>query len=350
MSCLDCASGPHGEMSLRIDERLDVAIDAFPGRQSLCGAIRISRDGQLVLERAFGHASVQLGVPNKPKTRFHIASMTKMFISATVVRLVVDGSLSLEAHPSSYLPALSALDPRITLHQLLSHTSGLADVYDNNNLRLDMVALSSSGGSFLEYLLALPPRFQPGERWSYSSTGFLLLTFIVEAVTRSRFDDAVRDMFLTRLGMHDTGPDDPYRVNPGRAYGQSSASGGWRNTPNDRLAEIDAPREFYSTVADIDRWGIGVLDGEILDAQGLALTFSLHARIEPGSGFDSLGYGYGYGWFLGENFRWIGGMTAGFRAAMWQYPEERVNVVMLWNNERVDSHHLFRTLRPVLFG
>ena len=335
---------------MRIDEQLDAAIDSYPGRQSLSGAIRISRHGQLVLERAFGQASVQLGVTNTLNTRFHIASMTKMFISAAVVRLVVDGSLSLQAHPSIYVPAMSKLDARITVHQLLSHTSGLADVYDNRNLRFDMVALANGSGNFLEYLLASRPSFQPGKKWSYSSTGFLFLAYVVEAVTQLKFDAAIRDMFLTRLGMHDTGADDPYRVNSGRAYGQSFARGEWRNTPNDRLAEIDAPREFYSTVADIDRWGIGLLEGEVLDGRGLELTFSPHARVEPGSGFDSLGSHYGYGWFLGEKYRWIGGMTAGFRAAMWQYPEERLNIVMLWNNERVDSHHLFRTLKPVLFA
>jgi CubicO group peptidase (beta-lactamase class C family) len=149
--------------------------------------------------------------------------------------------------------------------------------------------------------------------------------------------------------MLDTGPDDPYRVNPGRASGQIGSDGEWRNAKNDELAGIDAPREFYSTVVDLDLWGTGILNGKVLDDSSLALTFTPHAQVGPGSDFDP-SLGYGYGWFLGPNYRWIGGMTPGFRAQMWQFPAERLNVVMLWNNENVDSQHVFRALRPILLS
>jgi CubicO group peptidase (beta-lactamase class C family) len=334
---------------MSIAQELEQAIDAYTGRETLCGAVRISRNGRMLFERAFGHASVQLGVVNQPGTRFHIASMTKMFIAAAVVKLAIDRALSLDAHPSTYMPALSAIDRRITLHHLLSHTSGLADIYNQPDLRLEMVRLATRGGRLLDYLIGLPQLFGPGEKWSYSSTGFLLLAYVLEKVTGSPFDTLIADMFLAPLGMLDTGPDDPYRVNRGRAMGQIDSDGAWRNAPNDRLAEIDGPREFYSTVGDLDRWAIALLDGKVLSEAALQLTFSTHARVEPGSDFDP-SMSYGYGWFLGDRFRWIGGMTSGFRSAMWQYPDERLNVIMLWNNERIDSHRLFRKLRPILRG
>lgn len=332
---------------MEIAEKLGEAIDAYARRRPLSGAIRVSRGGRLLFERALGHASVQLGVVNQLCTRFHIASMTKMFIAAAMVRLATQGVVSLGAHPSAYLPKLAPLDRRITIHQLLSHTAGLADIYAEPELRLDMVKLAMRGGSFFDYLIAMPQRFEPGEKWHYSTSGYLLLAYLIERVTASSFGTAIREMFLAPLGMLDTGPDDPYRVNPGRALGHIVDRGEWRNAPNDRLAEIDAPREFYSTVADIDRWGIAMLGGEILSGAGLEMTFSPHARVGAGTDFDP-SLSYGYGWFLGDGFRWIGGMTAGFRSAMWQYPEARLNVVMLWNIDRVNSHRLFETLRPIL--
>jgi CubicO group peptidase (beta-lactamase class C family) len=334
---------------MSIAEDLEAAIKAYPGHANLCGVIRISRAGRVLFERAYGCASVQLGVDNRPDTRFHIASMTKMFIAAAVVRLAGEGVLSLRAHPSAYVPALAALDRRITLHHLLSHTSGLADVYDQPDLRLDMLKLATGKGRLFDYLIALPQLFAPGERWAYSTTGFLVLAYVVEQVGGQPFDAAVGEMFLDRLGMRDTGPDDPFRVNPRRAMGQIGRDGVWRKAGSDRLAEVDGPKEFYSTAADIDRWATAMLDGEVLDDAGLDLTFSPHARVAPGSGFDPA-LSYGYGWFLGDRFRWIGGMTAGFRSAMWQYPDERLNVIMLWNNERIDSHRLFGTLQPILLG
>src|ERR1700722_17066530 len=171
-------------------EDLEAAIDAYPGRANLCGVIRISRGGRLLFEQAYGRASVQLGVDNRPDTRFHIASMTKMVIAAAVVRLAGEGVLSLQAHPSTYVPALAALDRRVTLHHLLSHTSGLADVYDQPDLRLDMLRLVARKGRLLDYLIALPQIFAPDERWAYSTTGFLLLAYVVEEVSGSPFDAA----------------------------------------------------------------------------------------------------------------------------------------------------------------
>ena len=332
---------------MNLSDELEAAIDAFPGHADLCGAIRISRSGNVLFEHAYGRASVQLGVDNQPSTRFHIASTTKMFISAAVVRLVIEGRLSLQSHPSAYVPAMLAIDPRITLHHLLSHTSGLADIYEVPGLRFDMVGLAMRKGRLLDYLIDLPQIFAPGEKWGYSSTGFLLLAYLVQQVTGSPFDAVIGDMFLRPLSMPDTGPDDPYRINPGRASGQIGHHGEWRNAGNDRLAEIDAPREFYSTVADLDRWGSAVLNGDVLNPAGLELTFTPYAQIGPFGDLDP-SLRYGYGWFLGDRFRWIGGMTAGFKAAMWQYPDQRLNVIMLWNNERVDSQRLFGTLRPIL--
>ncbi len=334
---------------MAIADELEAAIDAFPGRANPCGVIRISRKGHVLFERAYGRASVQLAVDNQPSTRFHIASMTKAFISAAVVRLVIDGTLALQSHPSAYVPASSAIDPRITLHHLLSHTSGLADIYEVPRLRVDMADLAVRNGRLLDYLVELPQMFVPGEKWGYSSTGFLLLAHVVEEVLGSPFDAVIRDMFLRPLGMHDTGPDDPYRVNPGRASGQIGRDGEWRNAGNDRLAEIDAPRELYSTVADLDRWGSAILNGDVLSPAGLELTFTPHAEVGAFGDLDP-SLRYGYGWFLGDGFRWIGGMTAGFRAAMWQYPDQHLNAVMLWNNEHVDSQRLFATLRPILLG
>ena len=217
-------------------ERLEDAIGRYAGRADLCGAIRISKGGAVIFESAYGRANEQLWVDNRLTTRFHIASATKMFIAAAVVRLVREGKISLEAHPSSYLPVLSALDPRISVHHLLTHMSGLSDVYDQPSLRIDMICLAQRKGRLLDYLTGLPQAFEPGARWGYSSTGYLLLAYIVEQVMGLPFDVAASRMFLQPLGMENTGADDPFKVNRGRAAGQNGRRGVWRNTPNDRSA------------------------------------------------------------------------------------------------------------------
>src|SRR5262245_22869028 len=101
---------------MNLAHRLRRTLDRLPDRDTLSGAIRISRNGSVVFQQAYGQASAQLRVPNTLGSRFHIASMTKMFIAAAVVKLSQQGALSLRAHPAEYVPELESLHPNVTLH------------------------------------------------------------------------------------------------------------------------------------------------------------------------------------------------------------------------------------------
>jgi CubicO group peptidase (beta-lactamase class C family) len=117
------------------------------------GTILVSQDGEVVFEKAYGFASRQLNVPNMLETKFHIASVTKMFIAMAALILSEQGRISLHEKPAAYVPELAALDQDITLHHLLSHTSGLQDIYDVPNLRFVMHKLKVEQGDLLSYLV-----------------------------------------------------------------------------------------------------------------------------------------------------------------------------------------------------
>lgn len=324
-------------------EAIANAIEDFHRATPLSGVVRLTIREEIIFERAFGAASVQLSAPNKTDTKFHIASITKMFIAAAVLRLADEGALDLHAHPARYHADFHAIDARVTLHHLLSNTSGLADIYRVADLRLEMDRLIRHGARFTSYLGAMEQIFAPGEKWSYSSTGFLILAYLIEAVRAQSFGAAIREMFLDPLGMANTGEDDPLAVNPGRAYGHVTRDGIVAHAENDKLAGIVAPREFYATAGDLDLWCQGLLDGRVLSPEAERLSFTSRGTVD----FDP-DLGYGYGWFLGKDFRLIGGGTPGFRSELWQYPEQRLNIIMLWNDETINSHRLFWKLRPLL--
>ena len=323
--------------------QLTAVIEAFHHGAPLSGVIRISGPDGVILERVYGAASRQLDVPNRVDTRFHIASLTKMFIAALVLRLAAEGKLDLGAHPGRYLPAFAPVDGRVTLHHLLSQTSGLADIYRVPDIRAVALRMATDGADLPSYLATMEQLCVPGERWIYSSTGYLMLAYIAQAVTGRAFGALLRHMFLDPLGLHDTGEDDPLVINPGRALGHVTRDGQVWNAENDKLAVLDAPRELYSTVADLDRWGHDIFAGKVLSPDAARRSFTSYGTVD----FDP-GLGYGYGWFLGKPYRVIGGGTPGFRSEMWQVPERRLNIVMLWNNAQVESHRLFHQLRPAL--
>ncbi len=165
------------------------------------GTILVSQDGEVVFEKAYGFASRQLNVPNMLETKFHIASVTKMFIAMAALILSEQGRISLHEKPAAYVPELAALDKDMTLHHLLSHTSGLQDIYDVPNLRFEMHKLKVEQRDLLSYLVKQPQLFRPGEGCCYGSTGYILMGYLMEKATGVSFAELMKRFVLTPLSI-----------------------------------------------------------------------------------------------------------------------------------------------------
>ncbi|MBD2864022.1 beta-lactamase family protein [Paenibacillus sp. IB182363] len=327
-------------------EQLERTLTDYEKESFLCGNILITQGYKELLNRSFGQASVQLSVPNTVDTKFHIASVTKMFISAASLMLVEQGLIDLDEHPGTYFERFKVLHPNIRIRHLLSNSSGLHDIYAVSALRFEMSQLIIEKKDFIDYLVHLPQNFQPGERWNYSSTGFIMMGYIFEIVTGMSFEQLLRTLFFSPLGMKATGVDYPRKVNPGRAYGHSMDNGKMINAENDRLSEIvDAPGELYSTTRDLDKWCDALFKGKLLSQESLRKLFTPYYTTT----FDP-NLQYGLGWFLGSDFQSIRGGTPGFRSEIWYYPALDLRIIMLWNFEKVNSQHLFQKLKPSLIN
>jgi len=307
------------------------------------GAVLVVQDGEVLFERAYGFASNQLGVANSLDTKFHIASLSKMFIAMAAMILTERGQLKLDQKPSAYLSELSTLDDGITLHHLLSHTSGIHDVYEVPDLRFEMQRLKHEQGSLLTYLAKLPQDFAPGEKWSYSSSGYLLVGYIMERVTGLAYRDLMRRYVLDPLGMADTGLDNPHIVNPGRAYGHEVKDGKLFNAENDRLSDFEGPGELYSTVRDLKKWCDALFTAPLVSPQTLALTLTPYIEAFPP-------YHYGYGWFVAPRFRMHGGGTEGFLSHLKQYPAQKVSVIQLFNSDHEGTQAIISAIETLILG
>lgn len=329
------------------ETRLTLALEQVEKEHRLSGALLISQNGHIVLEKAYGFASRQLNVPNVVETKFHIASVTKMFIAMAALVLYEHGQISLQEKPSRYLPALAVLDQNITLHHLLSHTSGLQDIYGVPNLRFEMQKRKNEGGDLLSYLVKLPQLFQAGSGWSYSSTGFILMGYLLEQVTGLSFDALMKRYVLTPLGMTNTGLDLPRRMNVGRATGYTVENGEVVHADNDRLSIFEeAPGELYSTVQDLGKWCDALFACPLVSPQTLQLMFTPHGQ---GTAWAS-SWQYGYGCFLGSRFRMHGGTTQGFRSLIQQYPAQNVSIIVLLNSDHMEAHTIISAVEPLLLN
>lgn len=326
------------------ERALALALEQLEREQRFSGAILISQAGTVLFEQAYGFASRQLGVPNGLETKFHIASTTKMFIAMAALILSEQGRLSLQERPAAYLPELASLDPTLTIHHLLSHTAGLQDIYNVPDLRFVAQKIKHEQGVLFPYLVALPPLFRPGEGWSYSSTGFILMGYVMERVTGEPFADLLRHYVLSPLGITNSGIDFPRRINPGRAYGHSVEDGQFVNADDDKLSLFEeAPGELYSTVGDLKLWCDAMFDCPLVSPSTLQQMFTPHGQV------DDLRR-YGYGWFLTPRFRMHGGEAPGFRAMIRQYPEQKLSVIVLFNSDHAQPWAVCNAVEPLLLS
>ena len=329
---------------MMIKKELALVFEQLEKEHSFSGTILVSQDGEVLFEKAYGFASRQLNVPNVLETKFHIASVTKMFIAMAALILSEQGLIELHEKPAAYVPELAALDKDITIHHLLSHTSGLQDIYDVPNLRLKMHKLKIEQGDLLSYLVKQPQLFRPGEGWGYSSTGFILMGYLMEKVTGLSFAELMKRSVLTPLSMTNTGLDLPRRINPGRAYGHAVENGQLVNADNDKLSIFEeAPGELYSTVQDLKKWCDAMFDCPLVSPHTLKLMFTPYGQVDPS-------LQYGYGWFLAPRFRMHGGGTPGFLSRIRQYPEQKVSIILLFNSDHVNMETIFSAVEPLLVG
>ncbi len=208
------------EASRTVSTRFQVVLDSLCTAHHLPGATAayILPDGTTEAV-ASGFADMETGVPMTPHSRMLVASIGKSFVAATVRALVQEKKLSLDARVSTWLGDRSwfprlANHNRITLRQLLNHTSGIANHVEQDAFARDLrrrwrqIGNPFTPEELISYVLDLPSRFEPGEGWAYSDTGYILVGLIIETVTGQSYEQEVTRRFLTPLALNLTEPSD----------------------------------------------------------------------------------------------------------------------------------------------
>lgn len=306
------------------DARLQRYTGDVPG-----AALLVLRDGEALVRRGVGLADVEAGTPVTPATNFRLASLSKQFTAAAVLLLAEDGRLRLDDPVRRWLPALPENADGVTLHHLLSHTSGLYD-YE------DIMAADFEGQVHDADVLRLlatgthEPYFAPGTAYRYSNTGYALLALVVEAASGTAYPDFLRERIFAPLGMantlaHVSGVNEV----PHRAYGHSADGDGWRRTDQSTTSAVLGDGGIYSSIDDLAKWDAALYDDRLLSDASRALAFSPQTTTSTGE--DAVA-AYGYGWRLdGSGLMWHSGETIGFRNVILRWPARRLTVVLLSN-------------------
>jgi CubicO group peptidase (beta-lactamase class C family) len=309
------------------------AIDALMNEAAPRGgpgaAIAVQHGGELH-SAGYGLANVEWGIPIETDAIFRIGSVTKQFTAAAILRLAEQGKLEIEDPIERHLPDYPVGERVITVRHLLHHTSGIKSYTGLPSFATELMRKDSSLTDLIAVFKDLPPDFQPGEKFLYNNSGYVLLGAIIEALSGKDYEIFLRDEFFAPLGMSRTSylHDEP--IVPKRAAGYAAKpDGAVINAPPLSMSWPHAAGALGSTVHDLLAWNAALHGGKLLSAESYA------AMITPGRLNDGSDTGYGYGLgapiyrerpIIGHN----GGIN-GFLSHLGHWPQEHLTVVVLSN-------------------
>ena len=339
-------SSMEGQASL--GSKIDAIFREWTTATTPGAAVAVIRQGKVVLEQGYGIANLEYGVPIRPETVFHVASVSKQFTAMAVVLLEADGRLSLDDDVHRYLPELPDYGHPITLRDLLQHTSGLRDQW----MTLTMAGWNMQDVITQDQILRLLFRqkelnFPPGTRYVYSNSGFTLLAEIVARVSGRPFPQFCAERIFTPLGMNHTHfHQDLTQLVPGRAYSYASKGAGFAAAPLN-YANVGAT-SLFTTADDLVKWLDNFRDPKVGGPAGIA-------RLQvPCVLSDGTKPGYGLGLSLGIH-RGLptlshGGGDAGYRSFVLWFPKQQLGVVVLSNLGSFDAARAANAVADAALG
>jgi CubicO group peptidase (beta-lactamase class C family) len=287
------------------------------------GAVLVAEQGEIIYRKAFGKGNFQTGADFTPETSSNIGSVTKQFTAMAIMILAERKKLSYDDPVSKYIPEFSrsAHLCKITLRNLLTHTSGIPDYGD---LGVDDSGLDQKGliAALMKKKDALA---KPGLKYRYSNPGYALLGIVVERVSGKRFGDFLEQEIFKPVGMSNTFVyDSPTKKNGRTAVGY----GQFGQVDDSGPTAIPGDGGIYSTVDDLFKWDQALYTERLVHQSTLVEAFS-PGKVEQGTST------YGFGWNIvdesGNKYLWHQGNQAGFRAFIGRRLTDRVTVIMLTN-------------------
>lgn len=307
-------------------QRAEAYLDEEYEDGDFSGAALIARDGEIIWSKAWGMADRTQGIPNTAQTIFRVYEMSVQFTAAAMLLLEQEGKLSVQDSICTYLDDCPDAWQPITIHHLLSHTSGLGDYFEESPS--EALKLSRQGAT-VDQIVALfrdkPLLFAPGEHRYWSHAGFVLAGQIIERVSGQAYGDFMKEHIFAPLGMMQSGYGDPTE---GLALGYRTHRD---TTPAPfEVSSLFASGGIYSTAEDLFRWNEALYNGGLLNDAQVKKMLLWHD-------VNDFGQGSGYGIVVGEDFgrNWAGngGYFDGYAAVIRRYLDDRITTVLIGNQD-----------------
>jgi CubicO group peptidase (beta-lactamase class C family) len=348
--------------------RIDKTLKLLTERESFTGAVLVARDGEVLFSQGYGLADRDKHLPNTPQTKYRLGSITKQFTALAILLLQAQNKLKVQDPVCRYIAECPAMWQDITIHHLLTHTSGIPDFTRFPDYETTK-ATPSSPLQIIARFKDTPLDFKPGEQWSYSNSGYIVLGYIIEQASGKSYETFLQQNIFGPAQMKKTG----YDHNDGSlATGYTGFYDHWEKADYIDMTIPYAAGGLYSTSEDLYRWN------QVLDTKHLVSQELLNLMFTPHSEIPGTGLGYGYGWVVGKmnnhqavshgggiegfatamrgytsnsgnGFRDYGDLV-GFAAEIIRYTDDKVTIIILSNRDTTNVGTISDQIAQIIFA
>ncbi|HET9058211.1 MAG TPA: serine hydrolase domain-containing protein [Chitinophagaceae bacterium] len=309
-----------------VAQNVDEIIQPYVKTNNFSGAILISQNGKTLLSKAYGMMNRTYHLPNVTDTKFYLASVSMIFTSAAILKLVEEKRLALNDPLSKYLPDYK-YGKDITLHHLLSQRSGIPGIEENSKANYDSITkFAHTPEKLINYFKDDSPLFKPDSKYNHGKSDYILLAYIIEKVTGKSFGDYLKEAIFDPLKMTNSGH------NAGEKQILQNIASGYsakehydvENAPSIDWSSKTGHGSIYSTVNDLNKFAMAILKNQLLSAESWRKIFT------------NAGNNVGYGWFIRDHLDrkrvQMNGRSPGFSSYFSIYPDDKLVIVVLSNN------------------
>jgi D-alanyl-D-alanine carboxypeptidase len=339
-----CAQTLSADLTEKIDK---LATDTLARTGVPSASVAIVKNGQVVYTKAYGDARLDPKTPATPEMRYSIGSISKQFTATAILLLQEQGKLSLDDKVAKFIPNLTRAN-EVTIRQLLSHTSGYQDYWPQDYV-MPMMLKPVTAQKILDGWARIPLDFEPGTKWQYSNTNYVIAGVIVEKASGMPLLQFLSQKVFTPLGMKSVMNIDQEKLPETDPTGYLRyALGPLRPAPKEGKGWLFAAGELAMPAPDLAKWDISIIDQKLMKPSSYA-QFATDTLLKNGL---STHYGLGVDVNSQAGHRALshGGEVSGFTAQNVVFPDEKVAVVVLTNQDAVSAAgQIAQGIAPLLF-
>ncbi len=343
MSCSYATDANHNTST-----EIDALVLKYADCCSFSGTVLVSQHDRVIFKKGYGLANREWNIPNAPNVKFRLGSITKQFTSMLVMQQVAKGSIKLDAQLSDYLPYYRQdTGSKITISQLLAHTSGIPSYTDDPKFFNDVSRNAYAVDDFVKKFCSGDLQFEPGSKFHYNNSGYFILGAILEHVTGKTYEALLKGDIFVPLAMKSSGYDHHADILPRRAAGYQQDLGGVVNAPYLDMSIPYAAGSLYSTVEDLYKWDQALYTDKLLPNGLKQKLFTPNLE------------NYGYGWFIraiapgepggGQTMISHGGGINGFNTLEQRLVGDHDLIVIFNNTPGASLDEMAKGIRAILY-